>query len=114
MNVLSIIALCLIFLGGCGAILLSIGQANSSANDKLEIINTTKSENELLKNELKEIKKERDALNNILEQRDHRIKEQNNNIIYLSTKYMTKIYKYLYHLERKRLKEQLQYKLVHV
>jgi hypothetical protein len=49
MNGLTVAALGLIFLGGIGAILLVIGQAKSSQEDKLEIINTTKNENFYLK-----------------------------------------------------------------
>lgn len=86
MNTISIVSLFLIFLGGIGAILLTIGQSISSTSDKNDIINTTKSENSLLKKELKEIKKERDALNNALEKRDFNIQEQSKNIIALSQK----------------------------
>ena len=49
MNVLTITALVLIFLGGVGAILLTIGQSISSSQDKKDIINTTKEENINLK-----------------------------------------------------------------
>jgi hypothetical protein len=86
MNTLSIVALILIFLGGVGAILLSIGQSISSAGDKNDIINTTKNENASLKKELAEIRKERDALSHTLEQRDSNIQEQNKSIISLSEK----------------------------
>ncbi|MNR59322.1 hypothetical protein D3C85_1805560 [compost metagenome] len=58
MNTLTIIALILIFLGGLGAILLTIGQSLSSADDKKDIMDTTKSENKILKDELSQIRKE--------------------------------------------------------
>lgn len=86
MNIISIIALVLIFLGGVGAILLTIGQTISSSEDKNDIINTTKEENKYLKKELSEIRKERDELNKTLEIRDSNIQEQNSKIIQLSSK----------------------------
>ncbi|MEC3879142.1 hypothetical protein [Parapedobacter sp. 10938] len=84
MNTLTIIALVLIFLGGVGAILLTIGQASSTQKDKLEIINTTKSENTRLKLDLEEIKRERDLLNETLTDRDAEIQTQNKAIIDLT------------------------------
>jgi hypothetical protein len=86
MNTISIIALCFIFLGGVGAILLTIGQSISSTADKNDIINTTKSENAQLKNDLAEIKTERDSLSKNLELRDSNIRDQNKEIIALSEK----------------------------
>jgi len=86
MNLISIIALIFIFLGGVGAILLTIGQSISSSEDKNDIINTTKNENLFLKHELNEIKKERDSLSRILEKRDLNIQHQTSNIIHLSNK----------------------------
>ena len=86
MNTLTIIALILIFLGGLGAILLTIGQSLSSADDKKDIMDTTKSENKILKDELSQIRKEWDELNKTLTLRDANIREQNKNIIELSTK----------------------------
>ena len=59
MNTMTLIALCLIFLGGIGAILLTIGQSISSSKDKSEIIKSVKIENDALKNDIKEIKDER-------------------------------------------------------
>jgi predicted PurR-regulated permease PerM len=84
MNTISIIALILIFLGGVGAILLTIGQSISSTDDKTDIINTTKNENSALKKDLIEIKRERDSLNKTLALRDSNIQKQNKNIIDLS------------------------------
>ena len=86
MNTISIIALILIFLGGIGAILLTIGQSISSAGDKNEIINTTKTENIELKNQLAELKDERKLLNDSLSERDRNISEQNKEIISLNKK----------------------------
>lgn len=86
MNTISIIALILIGLGGIGAILLTIGQSISSNEDKNDIINTTKSKNLELKEQLIEIKKERDSLESTLGLRDANIHEQNKNIIDLSQK----------------------------
>lgn len=86
MSTLSIIALFLIFLGGVGAILLTISQSISSTADKTEIINTTKSENIVLKKDLSEIKKERDLLNQTLEARDSNIQKQSEQIITLNQK----------------------------
>lgn len=73
----------MIFIGGIGAILLAIGQSISSQNDKTEIISTTKEENKQLKNELADIKKERDVLNKELAIRDKKIHEQTDTIIEL-------------------------------
>jgi hypothetical protein len=86
MNTISVIALILIFLGGIGAILLTIGQSISSSEDKNDIINTTKSENLGLKNDLKDIKIERNKLNKTLEKRDAKIQEQNDSIFKLNEK----------------------------
>lgn len=86
MNTISIIALILIFFGGIGAILLTIGQSISSSADKNDIINTTKEENRHLKTQLDEIKRERDLLNETLEKRDENISSQNKSIIDLSNK----------------------------
>lgn len=90
MNTLTIISLALIFFGGIGAILLSIGQSISSQADKTEIISTTQNENKDLKIRLTEIKNERDKLNISLEARDKRIQEQNQNIESLSNKLVEK------------------------
>lgn len=70
MNTITIAALILIFLGGVGAILLTIGQSISSGKDKDDIINTTKDENTELKKLLKE--------------RDSNISKQNGEILELS------------------------------
>ena len=86
MNTISIIALILIFFGGVGAILLTIGQSISSSADKNDIINTTKEENRHLKTQLDEIKRERDLLSESLEKRDENISNQNKSIIDLSNK----------------------------
>lgn len=90
MNLLSVIALILIFLGGLGGILLTIGQYKSSAVDKSDIINTTKIENAKLKQDLKEIKNERDSLNKTLEKRDLSLAEQTAEIISLNRKLQDK------------------------
>lgn len=90
MNTITIIALIFIFLGGVGAILLTIGQAKSSSADKAEIINNTKSENKDLKAQLEEIKIERDSLRKELESRDKRIFEQNEKIEALSNQIVQK------------------------
>jgi hypothetical protein len=86
MNIFTIIALILIFLGGVGAILLVIGQAKSSAVDKQEIINNTKLENDALKLQIGELKEERQKLNDSLEKRDQKIQDQSSKIEHLSNK----------------------------
>lgn len=83
MNILTFLGLSLIFLGGVGAILLAIGQARSSFNDKTEIIST-------LKQEVSELKTEREKLNLDLESRDKKIQEQNAKIESLSNKLVDK------------------------
>lgn len=86
MNTLTIIALILIFFGGIGAILLTIGQTLSSQKDKSDIIATTKDENIQLKSDLDEIKMERDNLRKGLEIRDQKIYEQSEKIESLSNR----------------------------
>lgn len=90
MNTLTIIGLALIFIGGIGAILLTIGQSIGSQADKSEIINTAQNENKDLRIQLTEIKNERDKLNASLEARDKRIQGQNQNIESLSNKLVEK------------------------
>jgi hypothetical protein len=80
MNTITIIALVLIFSGGIGAILLTIGQTVSSAKNKNEIINITKEENIKLKIDLAEIKEERNELSKALTKRDSAIEEKNDKI----------------------------------
>ena len=86
MNTLTIVALGLIFLGGIGAILLTIGQSISSSQDKSDIINTTKSENTNLKKDIAELKRERDELSEALAKRDLILQERNDTIIELNHK----------------------------
>lgn len=86
MNTLSIIALMLIFLGGLGAILLTIGQSISSSVDKNEIISTTKNENKNLKEDITELRKERNELSETLAKRDQVLQERNDIIIGLNYK----------------------------
>lgn len=86
MNTLTIVALILIFLGGIGAILLTVAQSISSAVDKNDIITTTKNENIELKKALQELKDERDSLSKSLAKRDENIQKQNAEIIFLSEK----------------------------
>lgn len=90
MNTLYIIALVCVGIGSIGAIALTIIQSIGSTNDKNEIINTTKSENQVLKNSLNNLKRERDELNKILEKRDAKIQEQTNYIINLNEKLASK------------------------
>ncbi len=90
MNILSIVGLLFMFLGGIGAIIYALGQFQSSRADKLEIINTTKSENIDLKKQIAELKKEREKLSGILEERDNKIQEQHNNIVSLNNKLIEK------------------------
>ncbi|MEX8546198.1 MAG: hypothetical protein V5804_01235 [Mucilaginibacter sp.] len=84
MNTITIVALVLIFGGGIGAILLTVGQSISSSKDKSDIINTTKQENIALKNDIKELRKERNELNNELVKRDNKLQKRNDKIIELS------------------------------
>lgn len=90
MSLLSIIALTLIFIGGIGAILLSISQSFEAAKDKQEMINLTKTENRELKSQLSDLKKERDNLKSDLEKRDQRIQDQTAAIIELNNKLVEK------------------------
>jgi len=90
MNTITIIALVLIFCGGIGAILLTIGQTVSSAKNKNEIINITKDENIKLKNDLAEIKEERNELSKALTKRDSALEEKNNKIIELNQQLVQK------------------------
>lgn len=90
MNSLTILGLILVFLGGVGGIILAIGQSQSSATDKQDIINTTKNENVYLKSQLTELQKEREKLSDTLDSRDKRIQEQNENIQTLSNKLVEK------------------------
>lgn len=90
MNTITLIALILIGLGGLGGILLVIGQARSSFEDKTEIISTTKNENKELKQQITELKDERVKLNENLEERDKKIQEQNSKIENLSSKLVEK------------------------
>lgn len=59
MNIISIIALVMIFLGGIGAILLTIGQSIDSAKTKQDLIDVKKGENIELKKQLVDIQRER-------------------------------------------------------
>ncbi|NLN25621.1 MAG: hypothetical protein GX163_08225, partial [Bacteroidetes bacterium] len=86
MNTLTIIALILIFFGGIGAILLTIGQSISSSQDKSDIINTTKDENTNLKKDIEELKKERSQLSEALSQRDEVLQQRNDSIIELNNR----------------------------
>lgn len=86
MNTLTIVALILIFLGGIGAILLTIGQSISSSQDKTDIINTTKNENINLKKDIAELKKERNELSEALAKRDEVLQQRNDTIIELNHK----------------------------
>lgn len=90
MNLTIIIALALIFLGGIGAILLVVGQAQSSAADKKDLVDLTKSENAQLKIRLHELEKERKSLKEDLEIRDNRIKSQTDTIIELNNQLVNK------------------------
>lgn len=90
MNTITIIGLILIFIGGIGAILLAVGQFQSSESDKSEIINITKNENTDLKNQITELKNESNILNDTLEERDKRIRQQNQEIKSLSIKLVEK------------------------
>lgn len=98
MNIITIIGISLIFLGGIGGIILAIGQARSAHNDKQEIISTTKNENKELKSQIQELKGERLELNKLLEMRDQKISDQNLKIESLSNQLIEKsdfIQKYL-------------------
>jgi hypothetical protein len=77
-------------LGGIGGIILALGQARSSSDDKTEIINTTKNENKELKQQILELKDERATLNDILGTRDKKINQQNSKIESLSNKLIEK------------------------
>lgn len=90
MSTLSISALVLIFLGGVGAILLTIAQSVESAKDKQEMIDLTKNENRVLKDQLNELQRERDSLKNDLEKRDERIQTQTSEIIGLNQRLVEK------------------------
>lgn len=76
MTILSIIALALIFLGGIGGILLAVSQSLEASKTKQDIIRTTQEENLKLKDQLLELRRERDSLKLDLEQRDERIQQQ--------------------------------------
>jgi hypothetical protein len=80
MNFIIILALILIALGSVGAILLTIGQIISSSKDKTDIINTTKEQNKMLTDELRDIKQEGNKLADTLGARDERIRIQNEKI----------------------------------
>jgi hypothetical protein len=90
MSILSIAALVLIFLGGVGAILLTVAQSFEGAKDKQEMIDFTKTENRELKDQLIDIKKERDILKSDLEKRDERIQTQTASIIKLNEQLVEK------------------------
>lgn len=90
MNALTILGLILIFIGGFGAILLSIGQYKSSAQDKFDIIKVTKDENTKLKIDIKELKLERISLSQALAERDNELKLQNNEVKRLNEKLVEK------------------------
>lgn len=90
MNWISIVALIMIFLGGIGAILLTIGQTKDSAKDKQDLIDLTKAENVELKTRLQELQDERKSLKADLEIRDKRIDTQTNNIIELNEQLVEK------------------------
>jgi cell division protein FtsB len=90
MSTITIIALGLIFLGGIGAILLAIGQADSASKDKTEIIDITKQENVKLKNNIEELKRERDKLSTELTNRDSILQRKNDIIIELNQKLSAK------------------------
>ncbi len=98
MNTWTILALIFIFLGGIGAILLTIGQYKSSSRDKNDIINITKSENKGLKKDIAELKNEREVLRKELIRRDSLLQKRNDTIVELSNKLSEKseyIQKYL-------------------
>ena len=90
MSIITIVGVVLIFLGGIGGILLSVGQFRSSKNDKNEIIENTKNENDFLKTELNEIKKERADLMELLVERDKKIDAQTIEIISLNKRLIEK------------------------
>ena len=90
MNIIIIIGISLIFLGGIGGIILAIGQAQSAREDKQEIISTTKTENIDLKLQILELKDEREKLNKLLEMRDKKISDQNQKIESLSNQLIEK------------------------
>ena len=90
MDNLTILALFLIFLGSVGGILLVFGQAQSSADDKSEIITSVKSENETLKTTLNKLYTESDKLKKVLKNRDEKIQNQNTKIDKLNTKLLDK------------------------
>jgi hypothetical protein len=90
MNIITIIGISLIFLGGMGGIILAIGQARSANEDKQEIITTTKDENKELKSQIQELKGEREKLNKLLEIRDKKIGDQNQKIESLSNQLIEK------------------------
>ncbi|HRO43853.1 MAG TPA: hypothetical protein PL009_13535 [Flavipsychrobacter sp.] len=90
MNTVTIIALILIFAGGIGAILLSVGQAQSSQADKSDIINTTKDENTSLRKQLTDLQNERNELKKDLKDRDQKLNNQTKEIINLNNKIVEK------------------------
>ena len=90
MSTITIVALGLVFLGGIGAILLAIGQANSASKDKTEIIDITKKENAKLKTDIAELKSERNELSAELSNRDSILQRKNDIIIELNQKLSAK------------------------
>ncbi len=80
MDTWTIIFLIMIFIGSAGGVLFSVKQLFKAESNKTEIINTLKSENKLLKNNLAELKSDYDTLQNDLEKRDKIVNEQQNKI----------------------------------
>lgn len=90
MDKLTIFALSLIFIGNIGGILIVIFQSNNSSRDKDEIIKTTNENNNNLKEQLVEIKKERENLKSDLSARDLENKNKSEEIIHLNTELLKK------------------------
>jgi hypothetical protein len=86
MNTITVVGLALIFLGGIGAILLTIGQSISTTKDKNEILQNTKDENIKLKDDIIELRSERQELNMQLAQNDSILQQKNDLIIKLNQK----------------------------
>lgn len=70
------ISLFLIFMGGVGGILLSIAQTRGSAQDKADIIDTTKQENLRLRTQLTSVQNDNIQLNSNLSKSYKQIQEQ--------------------------------------
>ena len=80
----TIFALALIFIGNVGGILIVVVQSINSAKDKDQIIQTTNSNNQYLKEQLETITKEREVLKSDLTIRDADNREKSEEIIQLN------------------------------